>query len=27
LSVVPSHGTPSHGSFGTQSPATGCFSS
>jgi hypothetical protein len=26
LSVIPNSGTPSHGSIGTQSPATGCFS-
>jgi hypothetical protein len=25
LSVVPAKGRPSHGSFGTSSPATGCF--
>jgi len=27
LSVLPTTGTASHGSFGTASPATGCFSS
>jgi hypothetical protein len=27
LSVIPTKGTPSHGSYGTSSPATGCFSS
>jgi hypothetical protein len=27
LSVIPTKGIPSHGSYGTSSPATGCFSS
>jgi hypothetical protein len=25
LSVVPAHGTPSHGSYGTATPRTGCY--